>query len=209
MPIIAENNGGNFTLIPAGNHIARCYEMIQIGTVVEKTGIYAGKETHKVRLTWETPDETHDFGKGLQPFLISKEFTLSMNEKATLRKMLESWRGKAFTDDEAKKFDVTKLLGKPCMLNVIHKKSGAGKDYADISSISTLPKNFTCPDQVNQSRVLSFDDWNEILFESLPDFLKDKIKSSREFAALMNPGTTEAAPAHQTSDEIDTSDLPF
>lgn len=134
MPIIAENSGTNYTPIPAGNHIARCYEMIQIGTVIEQTGIYAGKESHKVRLTWETPDEKHDFGKGLQPFSISKEFTLSMNEKATLRKMLESWRGKAFTEDEAKRFDITKLLGKPCMISVIHKVSKTGKNYAEISS---------------------------------------------------------------------------
>ncbi len=205
MPIIAENNGSNFTLIPAGNHIARCYEMIQIGTIVEQTGIYAGKESHKVRLTWETPDEQHDFGKGLQPFSISKEFTLSMNEKATLRKMLESWRGKAFTEDEARRFDVTKLLGKPCMLNVIHKKSNTGKEYADISSISTLPKNFECPAQVNPSRILSFDEWNEATFEALPDFLKTKIKSSKEYAALMNPGTTEAA----ANGDQNTDDLPF
>lgn len=206
MPIIAENNGGNFTLIPAGNHIARCYEMIQIGTVIEQTGIYAGKESHKVRLSWETPDEQHDFGKGLQPFSVSKEFTLSMHEKATLRKMLESWRGKALTDDEAKRFDVTKLLGKPCMVNVIHKKSATGKEYADISSISTLPKNFECPSQINPTRLLSFDDWNESVFESLPDFLKAKIKSSKEYGALMNPSNNEIQPP-LAEDEPD--GLPF
>lgn len=205
MPIIAENNGTNYTPIPAGNHIARCYEMIQIGTIVETTGIYAGKESHKVRLTWETPNELHDFGKGPQPFSISKEFTLSMNEKATLRKMLESWRGKAFTEDEAKRFDITKLLGVPCMVNVIHKKSGTGKDYADISSISVMPKGIACPAQVNPSRLLSFDEWNETLFESLPDFIKNKIKSSKEFANLMHPNKVET-PAHEFEDG---SDLPF
>lgn len=209
MPIIAENNGTNFTQIPAGNHIARCYEMIQIGTIIEKTGIYAGKESHKVRLTWETPDETHDFGKGQQPFSISKEFTLSMNEKATLRKMLESWRGKAFTEEEAKRFDITKLLGKPCMLNVIHKKSQTGKDYAEISSISALPKSFECPPQVNPTQVLSFDEWNESVFQALPEFIRNKITASKEYAAMVTPGNTEAAPAHQSSDEVDTSELPF
>jgi hypothetical protein len=205
MPIIAENNGSNFTLIPAGNHIARCYEMVQIGTVIETTGIYAGKESHKVRLTWETPDEKHDFGKGEQPFSISKEFTLSMHEKSTLRKMLESWRGKAFTEDEAKRFDVTKLLGKPCMLNVIHKKSNSGKEYAEISSISALPKSFECPPQVNPTRVLSFDEWNESVFQSLPDFIKNKITSSKEYAAMVNPNHVEAASNGNDND----NDLPF
>ena len=204
MPIIAENKGSDFVLIPAGNHIARCIGMIEIGTIKEETGIYAGKESHKVRVTWETPHEQHDFGKGFQPFTISKEFTLSMNEKATLRKMLESWRGKSFTEDEAKAFDITKLLKKPCMINVIHKTSGKGSQYADISSIATLPKGLEAPDQINPTTELSFDNWNTALFDSLPDFIKDKIKSSKEYLAMMAPGHTET-PQVSNSDD----DLPF
>jgi hypothetical protein len=205
MSIIAENNGTNHVPIPPGNHIARCIEMIHIGTITEdSTSIYAGKQVNKVRLTWETPDELHDFGKGPQPFMISKEFTLSMNEKATLRKMLESWRGVAFKEEEAKAFDVTRLLAKACMLSVIHKTSRTGKVYAEISSIASLPKGFECPAQVNPSKVLSFDEWNEDLFNSLPDFLKNKIKSSREYAAMINPTVTEAAHVDASND-----DLPF
>jgi hypothetical protein len=203
MPIIAENKGGDFVLIPAGNHIARCYGMVQIGTVKEETGIYAGKESHKVRISWETPHECHDFGKGLQPFAIHKEFTLSMNEKATLRKMLESWRGKAFTEEEAERFDITKLLGKPCMINVIHKTSGKGSTYPDISSLATLPKGLECPEQVNQTMELSFDNWKQHIFDSLPDFVKDKIKKSKEYAAMTSPGHSETP---QTSND---DDLPF
>lgn len=204
MPIIAENKGSDYVLIPAGNHIARCYAMVEIGTIKEDQGIYAGKELHKVRITWETPMECHDFGKGLQPFSVSKEFTLSMNEKATLRKMLESWRGRAFTEIEAKAFDITKLVGLPCMINVIHKTSGKGNTYADISSIATLPKGLEAPGQVNSSYVLSFDNWNESLFDALPDFVKDKIRSSKEYSAMTMPGHTEMP---QSSPESD--DLPF
>jgi len=203
MAIIAENKGSDFVLIPSGNHIARCYGMVQIGTVKEETGIYAGKETHKVRISWETPHETHDFGKGLQPFSVHKEFTLSMHEKATLRKYLESWRGKAFTETEAEAFDITKLIGKPCMINVIHKTSGKGNSYADISSIATLPKGLECPNQINQTVELSFDNWNQNVFDSLPDFLKDKIKSSKEYSAMTMPGHSEIP---QTAQD---DDLPF
>lgn len=206
MPIIAENKGTVHVPVPMGNHIARCVEMIQIGTIVETTGIYAGKESHKVRLTWETPDETHDFGKGQQPFLISKEFTLSMHEKATLRKALESWRGKAFTEDEAKAFDITVLIGKPCMLSIIHKTSKGGNIYAEVSSIATLPKNFSCPAQINPTKLLSFDGWDEATFEGLPDFLKQKIRSSKEYAAMVNPSRTEAAPSNGVESN---DDLPF
>ncbi len=205
MPIIAQNKGGDFVLIPAGNHIARCYGMVEIGTIKEETGIYAGKESHKVRISWETPHECHDFGKGLQPFSVHKEFTLSMNEKATLRKMLESWRGKSFTEQEAESFDITKLLGKPCMINVIHKTSGKGSTYADISSIATIPKGLDCPEQVNPTVELSFDNWSQVTFDSLPDFIKDKIKKSKEYAALTSPGHTEMPQA--SGDGSD--DLPF
>lgn len=206
MAIIAENKGGDYVLIPAGNHLARCYGMVQIGTVKEETGIYVGKESHKVRISWETPHECHDFGKGLQPFSVHKEFTLSMNEKATLRKYLESWRGKAFTEAEAEKFDITKLLGKPCMINVIHKTSGKGSTYADISSIATLPKGLECPDQVNATVELSFDSWKQHVFDGLPDFVKEKIKKSKEYAAITAPGHTETPQANGSdSDE----DLPF
>lgn len=206
MPIYAENKGGNFTLIPAGNHVARCYGMIDIGTVKEEHGIYAGKESHKVRISWETPLECHDFGKGLQPFAIHKEFTISMNEKATLRKFLQSWRGKEFSEDEAKRFDITKLLGVSCMLNVIHKTSASGSQYADISSVGTLPKGFVCPDQVNPKSELTYDNWNQGLFDSLPDFVKDKMKSSKEYQAMSLPGHTETS----QEPEMDTNtDLPF
>lgn len=205
MSIIAENKGSDFVLIPAGNHVARCFMMVQIGTIKEESGIYAGKEQHKVRITWETPLECHDFGNGLMPFSVSKEFTLSMNEKATLRKMLESWRGKSFTEEEAKAFDITKLLGVPCMINVIHKTSSKGSQYADISSIATLPKGFTAPDQVNLRTELSFNNWNQQIFESLPDFVKDKIKSSKEYKAMTMPGHTETP---QSSPE-ENDDLPF
>lgn len=205
MAIIAEDKSSDYVLIPSGNHVARCYAMVEIGTIKEEAGIYAGKEMHKVRLTWETPHEAHDFGKGLQPFSVSKEFTLSMNEKATLRKMLEGWRGKAFTDEEAKRFDVTKLLGVPCMISVIHKTSGKGGKYADISSIATLPKGLECPAQINESYVLSFDSWNQNIFDALPDYVKTKIKSSKEFTTMTMPGHTEM---NQSPNE-EGDDLPF
>ena len=141
MPITATNTQTQREPIPAGNYIARCYQMIEIGTVKE-TILGKDRISPKVRIGWELPTELKVFKEenGEQPCVISKEYTLSMAEKANLRIALKSWRGKDFTEDEAKSFDITKLLGVPCMINIIHKPSKDGlKIYEEISGITPLP----------------------------------------------------------------------
>jgi hypothetical protein len=210
MSINATDKGGDYTPVPAGNYVARCVSMVHIGTIVENYGNELKKQ-NKVRLSFETPEDTKEFvaGEGQKPYLISKDFTLSMSEKSNLRKFLVSWRGKDFTKEEAKSFDVTKLLGKPCMLNVIHKTSAQGRTYADISSISTLPKKLICPDQINPSFELNYEDqWSVEKFNSLPDFIKDKMKLSEEYRTVMNPEHVNTPTDDESAEEIN-DDLPF
>lgn len=202
--INATDSGIKRELVPAGNHVARCYSMIHIGTIDEP---YMGqlKSMNKVRITWELPGELRVFNedKGEQPMVISQEFTLSMHEKSNLRRMLESWRGKGFTDDEAECFDITKLLGVPCMLSVIHKVSQSGNEYATISSVAAMPKGVVCPPQINDMFEWNYDDpINEEALEFLPEFLRDKIKSSLEYRDMKSPESKEVK-----EDEPD--DLPF
>lgn len=203
--INATNAGGERTLTPAGNFSARCYSMVHMGTIEEEI-MGQKKHLNKVRITWELPTEKKIFKEenGEQPFSISKEFTLSLHEKATLRKFLESWRGKGFTEEEAKKFNIAKLIGVPCLLNIIHKTSKSGNIYADIASVSLMPKVMTCPEQINESVIFTINqpDWG--IFEKFPDFLKDKIKSSQEYNAIQSPSDNEVPFEPDPSD-----DLPF
>lgn len=206
--INATTNGTARELIPAGNYVARCYSMIHIGTVTEEI-MGEKKRQNKCRITWELPSELRVFDekKGEQPMVISKEYTLSMHEKANLRKDLESWRGKAFTDAQAKSFDITKLLGVPCMLNVIHKETRDGKEFATISNISSLPKGFTCPEQVNPTFEWNFEDkWDEIVLEDFPEFIKAKIKSSEEYQKIKTGINDLTDPEEHTAD---VDKLPF
>lgn len=207
MAIIAQNNaGGTSTPIEAGTYVARCYSMIYMGTIPEE---FQGqkKDMKKVRITWELPTELKVFKaeKGEQPQVIGKDFTLSMNEKGTLRKMLQSWRGKAFTEDEAKNFDITKLLGKSCMLSIVHKISKTGKTYAEIATISPLMKGMACPDQINESFEFNVLEFNEDKFNQLPDFIRDKVKTSAEYKQLNNQQPIAEQPAVQDEDD----GLPF
>ena len=115
MPIYATKPEGNdFAKVEPGTYMARCYSMVELGHIdTEFNG--EKKKAHKVMLTWELPEEMAVFNedKGPEPYSVSKTYTLSMHEKSTLRKDLESWRGKGFTELEAAKFDITKLLGWP------------------------------------------------------------------------------------------------
>jgi len=206
MAIIAENNGQKREPIPQGNYVARCYQMIEIGTVKEEfEGV--SKTARKVRLGWELPTELRVFDetKGEQPLVISGEYTISMHEKSKLRAFLQSWRGVAFSEDEAKAFDITKLLGVPCMLNIIHKVTPNGT-YSNIASISPMPKGLVCPAQINPTFVLSYDAFDYTKFMDLPDFIKSKMEVTPEFKLA-----TTSSEAHHDEPELPESidPLPF
>ncbi len=211
MAINATNSGGgDYTPVPGGTYVARCIAMHHIGTVPENI-MGKEKKLNKVRITWELPDELKEFkeGEGEKPYVISKEFTLSMNEKANLRKFLEGWRSKGFTELEAKSFDITKLLEVPAMITVVHKTSKSGRVYADVASVSKLPKNMKCPPQVNPTFELNYDDhWSEEAFNKLPDFLKDKMRTSDEYKAIHHPENMDIVSSEELEDD-ENGGLPF
>jgi hypothetical protein len=142
-----------------------------------------------VRFTWELPTELRCFNqdKGEQPCAISKEMTFSLNEKSNLRAMLNAWRGKALTEEEAKAFDLAKLIGAPCMINLIHQpsKSNPEKVYERIAAVMPMMKGMTCPPQHNPSMEFSVLEFNREKFMTLPSFLQEMITGSKEYLAMM------------------------
>ena len=219
MAITATNSGGSsYEPIPAGTYLARCYSMVEIGTLEEEfQGIK--KWVNKVRITWELPTEMKVFNpdKGEQPQAISKEFTLSMHEKSTLRAFLTSWRGKGFTEDEAKEFDVSRLVGVPCMLSIVHEpgKKDPSRIYDKIASVSTVMKGVIMPPQINPSFIFELDAFDQSKFDSLPDFLKDKIRQSKQYKTIISPEIRHMEEVQQKVSEFQVPDneelepLPF
>jgi hypothetical protein len=135
MPIIATaGEQRDFTPAPSGLHQAVCVDVVDMG-MLEVT--YAGvtKKQHKIRVVWQI-DEPMEDGKR---FIVQKRYTLSLSDKATLRKDLESWRGKAFTRDEEMGFDLERLIGVNCFLNVVHAQK-EGKTYANVAGVVPLKR---------------------------------------------------------------------
>lgn len=178
MAIMATDTGGggDFSPMPQGNHIAVCNMVVDLGK--QKTE-YQGetKVQHKVFIRWETPQERLEWtdreGQNREgPRVIGKTYTLSLHENAALRGDLENWRGRAFTEEERKGFDIAKLLGACCMVNVIHEVKGT-KTYANVKGLGSLPKGMDKPQ--SEVGLLLYDDEHTANFDRLPEWLQKKI----------------------------------
>jgi hypothetical protein len=184
--IATTNSGGSFQIPPEGNHLARCIRVIDLGT---QTDAYNGKpkKHHRLMIGWELPEEkaVFDEERGEEPFLVSKEYTLSLDERANLLHDLESWRGKGFSEAELDAFDISQLLEVVCMVNVIHRVSAKKRKYASVNGITRVPKGMKdlVPGQVLPSIKYSIEDRRDGAFEVLPEFIQEKIMASEEWEA--------------------------
>lgn len=165
-----------FELPPAGPVAARCNRLIDLGSQESE---YQGekKMQRKLLLSWELAEARTDG----TPFQISRRFGLSLHEKASLRQFLQAWRGRPFTDEELAGFDLRKLLNAPAMLNIGH-TSRNGKDYANILSISPLPKGMSAPDLAVPPVAFDIDADNAPdVLETLSENLQATITASPEW----------------------------
>lgn len=181
------------TPAPSGNHVARCVRVIDLG-LQTSTGQFGTKIQHKIMLTWELPTELHVFKEenGPEPFMVSSEYTLGLNEKANLRKDLESWRGRPFTADELDGFNVDKLLGVPCLLNVVHKVAANKNVYANVKGITPLPKGFACPPVINPIVKYEIEMGQNDIFQKLPEWIRNKILACEDWKPKAAANETRA-----------------
>jgi len=218
MALIAKESGGGggeFTPVPQGMHLARCYRVIDLGTQ-ESTYLGTVKKLPKVMLQFEVhgEDENGDpivTGKG-EPMSISKNFTLSLAEMATLRKDLQTWRGKEFTEIEKKGFEVKNVLGAWAMISVIKAMGNNGKEYTNIAAIMSVPpaiKKAGMPKGHNELKLFEIAEPDMALFDSFSSGLKEKIQKSPEWQG--RGGSSAPAPSKAPSsgfDDMD-DDIPF
>lgn len=178
MSLIASNAGKSFELCPEGPTISRCYRIIDLGTqAVQHKG--QTKFKRQVLINWETSHVASQGDHAGKPLMVGKKYTLSLDEKANLHKDLKAWRGRAFTEKELAGFDIKNVLGKAVLLNIVHSED---KKYANIGSMMPIPGNMPVPDLVNEPVFFSLNDFDQAVFDSLSDNLKEMIKKSPEYA---------------------------
>lgn len=188
-----------FELVPTGTHTATCILIADVG--IQPGGAFGPK--HKVLFMFETPDNrTSDSNK---PLTITERHTASMNKKSNMRAMLEGWRGSSFSDEEAGEFDVRKVLGRACLVGVVHNKVG-DKTYANITNVMALPKGMPQPKAENPLIYYGPDD--DAQYEKLPPWIKKLIDNQQ------SPVSREAADEHMADqareeDPFDSETIPF
>lgn len=198
----------DFEQCPAGNHVAICCRVIDLGTQ-ETTYMGQPKRQHKVYLEWQIP---HERTLDDAPHIVGKRYTLSSSERSNLRQDLESWRGKRFKDSDFEgdqAFDLASILGAHCLVTVITSERD-GKRYADVGTVAAIPKGTAKPPLEGPTTYLTLepDGFEPDVFARLSDRLKQTIAQSPEYQAL-----TETVPNGSQSDNQynhDTDDgIPF
>lgn len=203
MAIIAKSEGNqDFSPIPEGVYTAVAYSIIDMG--LQYSEMYQ-KSTRKVMVTWELPDETIEVDGQQKPRAISKEYSLSLADKANLRKDLEAWRGKKFTDDELSGFDLRNVMGRGCQVQIVHTEKN-GKQYANINAIMALPKGMKVALPVNDTIYFDMSEPDTLnLLTKIPQWIQDKITKSETYKELMaSVNAGHDVPVDDTDD-----DLPF
>lgn len=194
---------GNFKQVAVGAYPARCVRIIGLGT---QHGEWLGKPTKsiKVIVSWELPTELIEDGEYAgQPYMVSKFYTQSLGEKANLRKHLVSWRGRDFTKEELAGFDLMNIAGKSCMLSIIHSDKGKAK----VDGVMSLPKGMIVPAQINPTVIFNIFQWDQAIFDSLTDGIKEIIKKSDEFKYLgVGYPVNDSVP---TPSSVDDNEIPF
>ena len=178
----------SFVQCPAGTHMAICYAVIDLGTQHNDAFSWEGKpiaesDKPQILIMWEIPAELVEIEGEMKPAGISKFYNAFFSDRASLRIHLEAWRGKPFTQEELEGFNIANLIGKPCMLNVIHNDKGKAK----IAGVAAMPKGMTVPEQTNESIMFDLSNYDQAIFDSISDGIKTIIQKSPEWQALNQP----------------------
>lgn len=166
-------------IVPEGSYAARVYSIVQIGNV---PNTFPGSDyptVPKLRITWEL-DETREFEGVQKPLVIGAKYTISLGEKSNLRPIVEGILGK-LDEEDIENFDMKSLLGKTCMVSILHKTSKTGKEYALVASTAALPKKMEAPAPFNEQVYLDYHEgWDDEVYSKLPQFIKDDMATSTE-----------------------------
>ena len=202
LTISEKSKGPSVPLLEAGTYSAVCCQLVDLGLQYNEAW---KSSSRKVLIGWEIVGETVNVNCEAQPRIFSKTYTASLNEKAALRKDLNAWRGRPFTEEELRAFDLKSIVGAPCMLTIVHQTSQNGKTYANLASIGGIPKGFPKPSLTVEPTIYDIDESAPDVVNTLPAWMAEIIKQSPSYAERC----ASYSPLQELPDSEDDGELPF
>lgn len=193
--------------IEAGTYPIRVAQIIDLGLQPQRP--YQGQEkppAHEMLLTYELLDEfcldedgNEDTDK---PRWLSETLPL---RSLQAEKAKSTQRYYALDPNEEFDGDFSELVGAAANAAIVQnagKGQHAGKVFNNIQALSSMrPKDAAkAPELKNPPKVFLLDEPDVEVFNSLPDWLQDKIKSNLEYAGSVLEKALEGAPAAVTED---------
>lgn len=161
--------------LAGGVYMAICVGLVDLG---EQFSRLYQKTQYRVLLTFEVVGELVEVDGEGKPRWLSKEYTMSLDKKASLRKVVEACNGRELTAAEEDAYDLRELIGKGCQITV-KKTEKDGRVYNDIGEAVALARGTTAAAPV--SDVFTFDmdapDARDV-FLTLPEWMRRKVESS-------------------------------
>ena len=178
MEFIAKSEGNsNIPKLENGVYTALSSMLIDLGA--QKSAL-DNNVRRKFMMVWNIAGEFIEVNNEQLPRVMSKEYTLSLNEKSNLRKDLQAWRGQAFTEEELQGFDLLTVMNKPCQLQIINEEKN-GKTYNNISAIMAMPKGMTVEPLQETTVFITNNPETWCNWGKIPKWIKEKIKKAEGF----------------------------
>ena len=184
---VSGSSSSDFQMPEPGTYVAPCIKLVDLGT-----GEYQGKPRRQIAVEWELPTELIEGGEwDGQPMTVRSFYSRTLFEGSNLRRDLVNWRGKDFSPEELDCFNLSAILGAPCMLTLSATETGRRK----VTAVSKLMKGTSVPPQVNPSVEFDLEDFSPDTYAGLSSWFQDTIAKSPEYKAVTaGARATAAAP---------------
>ena len=179
--------------VPPGVYFAVCVGVIDLG---EQYNEKFKKYSNQVQIIWELSGQTVEVDGEQKPRQLSRVFTVATKQNSNLRKFLSSWNGIQYTDEQFAELELFDQIGRGCQLNVILNDTG---EYANIDSIMQIPQGFDAPQTTTPPIKWDMDQWDDAVFETLPEWIQGKIKQSTQYQKEHPPAGSIDFPNGQTA----------
>lgn len=166
--------------VPPGTHPCVCFGVVDFGDQLNKI---ANKYQRRIRFLWEVSDVMDSEGK---PRELSREFTATFDKRGSLRGFLTGWLGITDSEEALGELEVFNLIGVPGFMTVVLNETG---EFSNITALSPLVAGYPAPQATRPPIRWDMEQWNDAVFNTLPEWIQARIKLSTQYQKEHPPTT--------------------